>query len=86
MYFYYFLPFLSSDFTDFTDFSLCLEPQTTQTDAKIIYDSCRCNLLFLCLPCRPWFHVVTPSGVDPSQASRGEWWRLFAILADCKPA
>ena len=47
MYFYCFLPFLSSDFTDFTDFSLCLEPQTTQTDAKIIYDSCRCNLLFL---------------------------------------
>ena len=34
-----------------------------------------------CLPCRPWF--VTPSGVDPLQASRGEWWRLFAILADC---
>ena len=26
--------------------------------------------------------VVTPSGVDPSQASRGEWWRLFAILTD----
>ena len=26
--------------------------------------------------------VVTPSGVDPSQASRGECWRLFAILAD----
>ena len=38
------------------------------------------GFLSLCLPCRPWF--VTPSGVDPSQASRGEWWRLFAILAD----
>ncbi len=32
------------------------------------------------------FHVVTPSGVDPSQASRGEWWRLFAILTDGKSA
>lgn len=40
----------------------------------------------LCLPCRPWFHIVTPSGVDPSQASRGEWRRLFAILTDGKPA
>lgn len=44
MHFYYFLPFLS---TDFTDFSVCLEPQTTQTDAKIIYDSYCCNLIFL---------------------------------------
>ena len=40
------------------------------------------GFLSLCLPCRPWFHVVTPSGVEPSQASRGEWWRLFAILTD----
>lgn len=47
MHFYCFLPFSSTDFTDFTDFSLYLEPQTTQTDAKIIYDSCCCNLLFL---------------------------------------
>ena len=38
------------------------------------------GFLSLCLPCRPWF--VTPSGVEPSQASRGEWWRLFAILTD----
>ena len=37
----------TSDFTDFTDVSLCLEPQKTQKDAKIIYDSCYCNLLFL---------------------------------------
>ena len=35
----------TSDVTDF----LCLEPQTTQTDAKIIYDSCCFNLLFLCI-------------------------------------
>ena len=27
---------------------------------------------FLCLPCRLLYLVVTPSGVDPSHASRGE--------------
>ena len=37
----------TSDLTDFTDVFLCLEPQTTQKDAKIIYDSCCSNLLFL---------------------------------------
>lgn len=48
MHFYYFFCLLlSTDYTDFTDFSLCLEPQTTQTDAKIIYDSYCCNLIFL---------------------------------------
>ena len=50
MYFYYFLPSLSTDFTDFTDFSLYLEPQTTQTDAKIKYDSC-CRISYFCEFC-----------------------------------
>lgn len=48
--------------TDFTDFSVCLEPQTTQTDAKIIYGSCCCNLLFL--------RISAYSVVNPRRPSR----------------
>lgn len=36
---------------------------------------------FSCLPCRMSVHVVTPSGVEPSHASRGEWCAA-AILTD----
>ena len=36
-------------------FFLCLEPQTTQKDAKIIYDSCCSNLLFLRILRILWF-------------------------------
>ena len=38
---------------------------------------------FLRLPCRMSVHVVTPSGVEPSHANRGEWCAA-AILTDCQ--
>ena len=51
----------SGDYIFFLRLLLFIEPQTTQTDAKIIYDSCCCNLLFLRIlrisvvnPCRPF--------------------------------
>lgn len=37
---------------------------------------------FLCFPYLP-VHVVTPSGVEPSHANRGEWCAA-AILTDCQ--
>ena len=50
----------TSDLTDLTDVSLCLEPQKTQKDAKIIYDSFCCNLLFLRILRFLWFiHTVS---------------------------
>lgn len=58
MHFYYFSTLFASDFTDF----LCLEPQTTQTDAKIIYYSCCCKLLFL--------RISASSVVNPRRPSR----------------
>ena len=78
MHFYCFLLFLSTDFTDFTDLSLCLEPQTTQTDAKIILISYFCaflRLLWLILAAHPgartWCHAFAVVGVV-----------LLAILTD----
>lgn len=38
--------------------------------------------IFPLLPCIP-AHVVTPSGVEPSHANRGEWCAA-AILTDCQ--
>lgn len=38
---------------------------------------------FPLLPCRLSVHVVTPSGVEPSHANRGEWCAA-AILTDRK--
>ena len=42
-------------FDGFNGFFLCFKPQTTQKDAKIIYDSCSCNLLFLRILRILWF-------------------------------
>ena len=39
--------FINNELHEFHGCFLCLEPQKTQKDAKIIYDSCCCNLLFL---------------------------------------
>ena len=39
------------------------EPQKTQKDAKIIYDSCCCNLLFLCILRILWFYHLRISRI-----------------------
>lgn len=74
MHFYYFSTF----------FCLYFEPQTTQTDAKIIYDSYCCNLIFL--------RISASSVVNPRRPSRSlnlvprlavVDGVLLAILTDC---
>ena len=77
MHFYCFLPSLS---TDFTDFSVSLEPQTTQTDAKIIYDSCCFNLLFLRILRLLWLILVAHPGTR-TWCHALPWWALCCSLS-----